>query len=130
MSFTAMNRYQFNASATNLQVRATVDCNVRLIAAQAVITVALSEECVAEDPGTVELPRNFFLIVASAVVPGPWIQRVKIRVAADMVPVRVGDEDGGQRRQPGSVGAKGFIRALRGVRPRARVNADEFTPVI
>src|SRR5215472_17345551 len=129
MSLTALNRDQFHARAADLQVRAVVDRNLRLVAAQVVITEPLSKKLLTEDCGTVELPHYFFLVVAPAVEAGAWIQRVKIRVATDMVPVRMGDEDSGQRRQPGGVGAKGFVRAFGEVRPCACINSDEFTPV-
>src|SRR5215813_12957210 len=50
-------------------------------------------------------------------------------MTTDMIPVRVGNEDGGQRRQPKGVRAKGFVRAFSEVRPCARINADQFTAI-
>src|SRR5215813_6897161 len=47
----------------------------------------------------------------------------------NMVPVCVGNEDCGQRRQPGGVCSQGFVSGFRELRTRSCINPDQFTPV-
>src|SRR6266404_428647 len=50
--------------------------------------------------------------------------------AADVVPVRMRDEDGGQLRQIGSVGAQCLVGGLCGVGAGSCIYSDQLSPVV
>ena len=51
-------------------------------------------------------------------------------MTADMVPVCMGDKHGCQRRESRRIRLQRFVCTLCEIRARARVNADEFVPVL
>ena len=80
--------------------------------------------------GPVDLACYFFLIIASRIEAGLRIQTAKIGLSADVVPMRMCDEDGGQLRQIGGVGAQCFIGSLCGIGAGSRVYSDQLSPIV
>ncbi len=111
VSFSSLHRDQLDACSSDLQLGATVDGDVRLEAAYVVEAEAFTEELLVESPRRIDFASNFFLIVASGIEPQARIQGAEIGVAANVVPVRVGNEDGRQFRQ-------GWARTLAAPRTR------------
>ena len=107
----------------------TVNSNIWLESAQIIQFEALAEETCAENPGRVKFPRKFLLVISPGVEAQVGIQRTEIRVSADVVPVRVGDEDGCQLRQARRMRAQRFVCRPREVGCGAGVNANQFPPV-
>src|SRR5262249_2621468 len=120
---------QLEGRPANGYVRPAVNRNVRFVAPHILEVEALSEELLGEGARPVEFLFELFLIVPSSVKRGRRAQAAEVRMAADMVPMRVGNEHGRQRRQSRRMRSQRFVCVFRGIRPRARVNAYEFAPI-
>src|SRR5229473_7501270 len=105
VSFSSMHRNQLNARPPNLQVGAAVDRHIRLEAAYVVETETFTEKLLAKIPRRIDFASNFFLIVAPGIEPQARTQSAEIFVAANVVPVRVRNEDGCQFRKVRRVGS-------------------------
>ncbi len=51
-------------------------------------------------------------------------------MSANVIPVGVCDENGGQFRQVGCIRSQRLIGGLRGVRARTRIDANQFSPIV
>src|SRR5437899_9770979 len=91
---------------------------------------ALAEKVFADGLRPVDLAGYFFLIVTSGIEAGFRIQAAKIGLSADVVPMRMCDEDGGQLRQIGSEGAQRFVGGLCGIGAGSRVYSDQLSPIV
>src|SRR5262245_24061692 len=100
MHLAPSNWDQLEFGSGDVQVRSTFDRNVRFIAQNIFGSESLSEELFREDGRSVEFPFELLLIVASPIKLGTRVQAAEVRMTADMVPVRVSNEHGCQRRQP------------------------------
>ena len=130
MRLTPSNWDQLEFRSADVQVRSTVDRNVRLVAQNIFGAESLSEELFREDVRPVEFLFELLLIVASPIKLGTRVQAAEVRMTADMVPVCVSNEHGCQRRQPRRKGQQRFVCAFCEVRACARVNANELMPVL
>src|SRR5467141_1492822 len=81
-------------------------------------------------PWRIEFADNLFLIVTSSIETRFRIQTAKIGLSPDVVPMRMCDEDGGQLRQIGSVGAQRFVGGLCGIGAGSRVYSDQLSPIV
>src|SRR6266404_2970782 len=91
---------------------------------------ALAEEVFADGLRRVDLAGYFFLIVASGIEARFRIQAAKIGLSADVVPMRMCDEDGGERRQIRRIGTERLVCRLGGVGSRPRVDPDQLPPIV
>src|SRR5580700_11204890 len=105
VSFPSLHRNQFDSSPPDLQFSATIDCDVRFEAAYIVEVEVFAEELFIEYARLIHVVSNLFLIIAPRIETQVRIQSAEIGVTANMVPVRVSDEDGGQFRQARGKGA-------------------------
>src|SRR5260370_9098647 len=90
----------------------------------------LAEEVFRDGLGPVDLACYFFLIIASSIEAGFRIQTAKIGLSSDVVPMRMCDEDGGQLRQIGSVGAQPLVGGLCAIAPGSRVHCNHISPLV
>src|SRR5262249_44318735 len=95
--------------SSDVQVRSTVDGNVRSVAHNGLVAESLSEERFREGLGAAELPVELFLIIPPSKELRTRIQATEVRMTADVIPVGVGHKHGGQRRQPRRIGLKRLI---------------------
>src|SRR5580704_17749771 len=130
VSFSSVHRNQLNARPANLQVRPTVDHHIRLEAEYVVETEAFTKELLTETSWRIDLAGNFFLIVAPGIEPHARIQGAEIFVAANMIPVGVRNEDGGQFRKGGRVRSQRLVRDLGGLRSCTGINTDQLSSII
>src|SRR5260370_27389382 len=107
-----------------------VDGYVRLKIPDIVEIEALSEEVFVDGVRRVGRTGYFFLIIASRIEAGFWIQTAKIGLSADVVPMGMGDEDGGQLGKIGSVGAQCLVGGPCGIGTCSRVYPDQLSPII
>src|SRR5262247_3480770 len=107
-----MNREEFELRSADLHVRASVDGDIRFIASDVVDSEFVAKKLLREYPRTVDFSCNLFLIIASAVKPGWWVQSAEVPMTAHMIPVDVSDEEGGERGQPGRIGSQRFVSRL------------------
>src|SRR5258707_15879732 len=91
---------------------------------------ALAEKVSADGLRRVDLAGYLFLVVTSGIEAGFRIQTAKIGLSADVVPMRMCDEDGGQLRQIGSVGAQRLVGGLCGIGAGSRVYSDQLWPIV
>src|SRR5229473_2553211 len=91
---------------------------------------ALAEEMFGDGLRRVDLAGYFFLVVASGIEAGFRIQTAKIGLPADVVPMRMCDEDCAQLRQIGSVGAQRLVGGLCGIGACSRVYSDQLSPIV
>src|SRR5258707_7388561 len=91
---------------------------------------ALAEKVFADGLRPVDLAGYFFLIVTSGIEAGFRIQTAKIGLSADVVPMRMCDEDGGELRQIRCIGAQRFVCRFGGVGPGSRVDSDQLPPIV
>src|SRR5262245_10342351 len=129
MRLTASNWDQLEFRSADVQVRSTVDRNVRFVAHNIFGPESLSEELFPEDVRPVEFLFELLLIVASPVKLGTRTPAAEVRMTADVVPVCVSNEHGCQRRQSRRKRLQGLVCAFCEIRARARVNSNELTPV-
>src|SRR5260370_17199650 len=78
---------------------------------------ALAEKVCADGLRRVDLAGYFFLIVTSGIEAEFRIQTAKIGLSADVVPMRMGDENGGELRQIRCIGAQRFLCLFGAVAP-------------
>src|SRR5262249_18335900 len=128
--FSSLHWNEFDACPPNCQFGSAVNGDVRFEAAHFVNAVALAEEILVESAWLVDVLRDFFRIIASRVEAHPRTQPPKIRMPANMVPVRVRDKDGCKFGQVGRIRSQCFIGGLGRVRSRTRVNADQLSLII
>src|SRR6516165_7297530 len=122
--------YQLDVRAPNRQIRLVVDRDVWPEGAQFPDFEAVAEERPREYLGRRELDGNLFLVVAAGIELHVWVEAPEVAVAPDVIPVGMCDQDRGQRRQPARVSTQGFIGRLGRIGPRARVDADQFAPIL
>src|ERR1700738_75133 len=91
---------------------------------------ALAEKVFADGLRPVDLAGYFFLIVTSGIEAGFRIQTAKIGLSADVVPMRMCDEDRGELRQVRRVGPERLVCSLGGVGPGSRVDSDQLPPIV
>src|SRR6266446_1993436 len=130
VGFSSLHRDELDACSPDLQFGTTIDGHVRLEAAYVVETEAFTEELLPKIPRRIDFASNFFLIVASGIEPQARIQSAEIFVAANMVPVRVRNEDGCQFRKVGRVHSQCLVRNLGGIRSCTGVDADQLSSVV
>src|SRR5258708_17959765 len=90
---------------------------------------ALAEKVFADGLRPVDLAGYFFLIVTSGIEAGFRIQTAKIGLSADVVPMRMCDEDRGELRQIRRVGPERLVCSLGGVGPGSRVDPAQLPPL-
>src|SRR6266436_1250645 len=91
---------------------------------------ALAEKVSVDGLRRVDLAGYFFLIVTSGIEAGFRIQTAKIALSADVVPMRMCDEDGGELRQIRRVGTERLVCRLGRVSTRSRVDPDQLPPIV
>src|SRR5260370_31906239 len=91
---------------------------------------ALAEKVFADGLRPVDLDGYFFLIVDSGIEAGFRIQSAKIGLSADVVPMRMCDEDRGELRQVRREGPERLVCSLGGVGPGSRVDSDQLPPIV
>src|SRR5467141_1062177 len=91
---------------------------------------ALAEKVFADGLRPVDLAGYLFLIVASGIEAWFRIQTAKIGLSADVVPMRMCDEDGGELRQIRRIGSERLVCRLGGVGPGSRVDPDQLPPIV
>ena len=116
VGFSSSHRDELDACSPNLQFGTTIDGDVRLEAAYVVETEAFTEELLSTIPRRIDFASNFFLIVAPGIELQAWVQGAEIFVAANVVPVRVRNEDGCQFRKAGRVRSQCLVCNLGGIR--------------
>ncbi len=130
VSFSALDGDQIDGCASDLQLRAGGDGNVRPKTPHIVEVKAFTEKLFIESARRIQFAGQFFLVVASGVETRARIQPIEIGVASHVVPMSVGDEDGRQRRQARDLRPQRLIGGLRGIRPGAGIDADQFPSVL
>src|SRR5271167_4218125 len=130
VSFSSMHRNELNARPANLHIRPAVDHHIWLEAAYVVETEAFTEELLTKKSRRIDFASNFFLIVAPGIEPHARIQGAEIFVAANMIPVRVRNEDGGQFWKHGRVRSQRLVRDLGGIRSCTGINTDQLSSII
>src|SRR6266478_9127575 len=128
--FSAVNGDQLNARSSDFQLGGAVYGCVRLKIPHIFKIEALAEEVFADGLRRVDLTGDFFLIVASGIEAGSRVQTAKIGLSADMVPMRVCNEDGGQLRQIRRIVTKRLVCRLGGVGPGSRVDPDQLPAIV
>src|SRR5258708_31295278 len=63
VSFSSLHRNQLDSGSPDLQLSATVDCDVRLEAAYVVEAEAFTEELFIENPRRIHFASNLFLVI-------------------------------------------------------------------
>src|SRR5260370_10637003 len=107
-----------------------VDGYVRVKISDSVEIEAASEEVFVDGVRRVGRTGYFFLIIASRIEAGFWIQSANIGLTADVVLMGMGDEDGGQLGKIGSVGAQCLVGGPCGIGTGSRVYPDQLSPII
>src|SRR5215469_16773222 len=95
MRFSAMNRNQLNARSADFQLGAAIHGCVRFEIANVIEVESLAKKPLSDRFGGVECALDFLAIVASGVKPWFRSKAAKVAMSADVIPVRVGDEDRG-----------------------------------
>src|ERR1700730_141497 len=119
-----MNGNQLNARSSDFYFGGSIDCCVRFEISYVIEVKALAEKVFADGLRRVDLARDLFLIIASRIETRFRIQAAKIGLSADVVPMGMRDEDGGELRQIRCVGAECFVGGLCGVGAGSRVYTD------
>src|SRR5258707_15082301 len=122
-----MDRVKLDARSADLQFCAVVDGDIGFEAANVIQVEALAEEVFAEDSWRIKFSRQLVVVIAPGVETRVGIQGPEIRLSANVVPMGMCNEDGGQFRQTSSVRTQRFVGRPGGVRPRAGVNADQLS---
>src|SRR5262249_32166179 len=130
MRLSAMDRNQLDAGSANFQLGLAIDGCVGLETTYAIGVVAFPKEGFGNRLRSVEFTGYFLEIVAPGVETRFWCQAAEISLSADGVPVRVGNEDGGQRRQIRGVGVQCLVGGFCRVSARSRVDPDQLLPVV
>src|SRR5713101_5354434 len=91
---------------------------------------ALTEKVFADGLRSVDVAGDFLLIVTSGIEAGFRIQTAKIALSADMVPMRMCDENGGELWQIRRVGPECLVCRLGRVSTRSRVDPDQLPPIV
>src|SRR6478736_4441338 len=120
----AVNGNQVYARASHFQLGGAVYGCVRLEIPHIFEIETLAEEMFPDGPRRVDLAGYFFLIVGCGIEAGFQIQTAEIGLSADVVPMGMGDEDGSQLRQIGSIGAQSLVGGLCGICTGSCVYAD------
>src|SRR5215475_4983087 len=128
--FSALNRNALDPGATDGQIRGALDGLIRLEVAHVFEVDALAEEMFRERLGRVELAGDFLVIVASGVEARLRYEAVEKSVPANVIPMRVGDQDGGQRREMGCVSAQGFVGDLGEIGTSSRVDPNQLPSIV
>src|SRR5258708_32574583 len=91
---------------------------------------ALAEKVSADGLRRVDLAGYLFLVVTSGIEAGFRIQTAKIGLSADVVPMRMCDEDRGELRQVRREGPERLVCSLGGGGPGSRVDSDQLPPIV
>src|SRR5260370_16553087 len=91
---------------------------------------ALAEKVFADGLRPVDLAGYFFLIVTSGIEAGFRIQTAKIGLPADVVQMRLCDEDRGELRQVRRVGPERLVCSLGGIGPAPHVDSAQLPPIL
>src|SRR5215510_11202947 len=89
-SFSASSRDELDFRSSDVQVRSTVDGNVRSVAHNGLVVESLSEERFREGLWSTEFPVELFLIIPPSIELRTRVQTSKIRMTADVIPVSLG----------------------------------------
>src|SRR6266496_2253635 len=92
------SRDQLDLRSANVQAGPFVDRHVRLVPSKILKAKPLSEKLFTEGVRRVEFSVEFLLIVLPTVKPGTRVQPPEVRMATDMVPMRMSNQHGGERR--------------------------------
>src|SRR5437879_4037525 len=88
-----------DARSADLQLGCLLNRNIRLEAADVIQLETLAEEMFGKNSRSREFARHLLAIIAPGIETQLGVQIAKILVSANMVPVRMGNEDGCQFRQ-------------------------------
>src|ERR1700730_6947101 len=91
---------------------------------------AFTEKVFGDGLGPVDLAGDLLLIVASGIETDFRVQAAKIGLSANVVPMGMGDEDGGELRQIRCVGAQRLVGGLCGIGAGSRVYSDQLSPIV
>src|SRR5882672_103487 len=127
---TAMDGDQLDARSADFEFCGTVDRCVRLEIANILDVEVLTEEMSRNGSWRIEFAVNLFLIVASGVETRPRIQTAKVSLSANMVPMGMRDEDGGECREIRCVGAQRFVGGFGGVGTGPSVYTDQLPAIV
>src|SRR5262245_48828271 len=130
VSFSSPDRDKFDACFPDLELGTGRDGDIRLEAAHVIQVEAVTDRWFVESRRRIDYSGKLILEIAPGIETWARIQTTEIGVASHMVPMSVGDEDGGQWRQARILCSQCLIRNLRGVRPRAGIDADQFSPIL
>src|SRR5262245_50264779 len=103
VSFTSIHRNELDACSPDLQFGATIDRDVGPEAEYVVDAEAFAEEWLVENARRAGAASELFGVVVPRIELQARVQAAKIPVPANVIPVRVRDEDGRQFRQVGSM---------------------------
>src|SRR5262245_10480035 len=101
--FSPLYRNEFDSRSSNLNLCMAGDSCVGFETANVLQIEAAPEEDLAETTGTVEHRRELFSVVFTGKKLQARIETAKVLVPSDMIPVRVGHQNGCQFWQSGSV---------------------------
>ena len=122
--FSSLHRDKPDARSADVQLCGMVNGDIRLEAAYVIQVEALAEKGFGEYTGSIEFDLKFFVVIAPGIEAQARIQGAEIRVSANVVPMRVRNEDGRQFGQARRMRSKSFVGAFGGVRPRAGASTE------
>ncbi len=122
-------RLQDESSAADRDLAALSDRHVGAKVFEVFDAEAASEEALEHCRLTAGSDRHLFGEVLARVEPGGRLEAAEEAVPADVIPVRMRHENGGQLGQLRSGRPKRIVRRLGGVGARPRVDPDELAPV-
>src|SRR5215472_15785687 len=130
MRLSAMDGNQLDTGSANFQLSLAIDGYVGLESTYAIGVVAFPKEAFLNGVRPVDFTGYFLVIVAPGVETRFWSQAPEISLSADVVPVRVGNEDGGQLRQIRGVGLQRLVRGFCRVGARSCIDPDQLLPIV
>src|SRR5262245_48019427 len=130
MSFSSLHGNELDARSPDLQLGATIDRDVGLEAEYVVDVEAFAEEWLVENARCSAAACDLFPVVFPRIKLQAGVQGAKILVPAYVIPMGVRDENRRQFRQVGCIRSQCLVGGLGRVRSRARVDADQFLPIV
>src|SRR5215831_13921941 len=94
MRLSALDRNQLDAGSAYFQLGLAIDGCIRLKTAYVLLVKPLPKEVFTDRLGRVKFTGYFLVIVAPGIETRFWCQTAKISLSADVVPVRMCDENG------------------------------------